>query len=58
MSDPDVRVTVKGLAAAQRRLALLLRLRRQAERKGLDLERVLRELERQLTHLDRESRRA
>lgn len=58
MSAPDIRITVKGLDEAERRLVALLRLRRAAERKGRDLERALRELDRKLAELQKETRRA
>jgi hypothetical protein len=58
VSVPDIRITVKGLDAAERRLVALLRLRREAERKGRELERALRELDRKLADLQRKTRRA
>lgn len=58
MTDPDVRVVVQGITAAERAMVLLLRERRRAERLATEARRELAKIDRQLLRLERELRRA
>lgn len=57
MTDPDVRVVVRGLTPAERQLALLLRERRRVERLAETARRELERLDRELARIERELRR-
>lgn len=57
MNDPDVRVVVQGLGAAERRLERLVRQRRLVERQIEDARRDLMKLDRSLARLEQELRR-
>ena len=58
MTDPDVRVVVQGVAAAERRIELLHRQRRRVERMAEDARRALAKIDRDLERLERQLRRA
>lgn len=57
MSDPDVRVVVQGLKAAEQKLERLLRERRRVERLAGDAQRRLARIDRDLARLERQLRR-
>ncbi|MGE0713322.1 MAG: hypothetical protein AB7N76_26485 [Planctomycetota bacterium] len=57
MNDPDVRVVVQGLGAAERRLARFVRQRRLVERQIEDARRALMKADRSLARLEQELRR-
>lgn len=58
MTDPDVRVVVQGVAAAERRIEQLQRQRRRVERMAEDARRALAKIDRDLERLERQLRRA
>lgn len=57
MSDPDVRVVVQGIKAAEQRVEHLLRERNRVERLAEEARRALAKIDRQLVRLERELRR-
>lgn len=56
MTDPDVRVVVQGLKAAEQEIELLLRERRRVERLAEEAQRRLARIDRDLARLERELR--
>lgn len=56
MTDPDVRVVVQGLKAAEQKIELLLRERRRVERLAEEAQRRLARIDRDLARLERELR--
>lgn len=57
MTDPDVRVVVQGLQAAERKIEQLHRQRRRVDRMAEEARRTLVKIDRELKHLERVLRR-